>query len=141
MSGLRYFACDTPISDYRDHNTSFGISDNRRGRKVRYLDPSRTTNQTQMLVHESFSMLALTMVLENDERLRLLELLNEIKPYLVETDSVDVLARRLMESAESVDDFLTKIQSEHDRIKDSVLRTDLRIYMGRIRSRIKNRPP
>ena len=80
------------------------------------------------------------MVLRNGERSRILELLDDVKPYMAEIDSVDKLARRFLELADSTDDFLRIMQNEHDTIKDSVLRTDLRIYMSRIRNRTKTHP-
>lgn len=79
------------------------------------------------------------MVLKNGERLWLLELLDDVKPYMAETDSVDKLARRFLELADSMDDFLRRMQNEHDTIRNTALSTDLRIYMNRIRSRLKTR--
>lgn len=80
------------------------------------------------------------MVLKNDERLRLLEVLAEVKPYMAEMHAAERTVGELLESADSMDDFVKKMQSEHDRTKDAVLRTDLRIYIGRLRKRIRIQP-
>lgn len=81
------------------------------------------------------------MVLKNGERSLLLQLLDDVKPYMVETDSIDKLTRRFLELAGSIDDFLRRMQDEYDTIKDMALSTDLRIYMNRIRSRLKAHTP
>lgn len=78
------------------------------------------------------------MTLKNGEHKMLLEVLNDTKPYMVETESIDKLVQQLLESANSIDDYIKGIQNAHDTSKDSILRTDLRIYIGRIRKRVRN---
>ena len=78
------------------------------------------------------------MVLKNGERSLLLEELSDAKPYMAETESVDELVRRLLQLADSIDDYMKRIQKAHDSSQDPVLRTDLRIYMGRIQRRVRN---
>ena len=81
------------------------------------------------------------MVLKNAERLWLLELLEDVKPYLSEVDSVVELTSRLIDSADSIADFIGKMRNEHNKINGTTLSTDLRIYMNRILSSSRTHPP
>jgi hypothetical protein len=77
------------------------------------------------------------MVLNDAERTLLFEVLNEVKPYMSETDEVEGIIREQSGSASTMSDLIGRLQNEHDRTSVSVLRTDLRIYIGRLRKHIR----
>jgi hypothetical protein len=78
------------------------------------------------------------MVLKNADRKLVLETLNEIRPYIVEIQLVEQVISGYMESSNSVEEFAKKIEERHDELDDSVSRTDLRIYIGRLRRKVKD---
>jgi len=75
------------------------------------------------------------MTLKDSERKLLHELLQEVKPYIVEVLSIEELIDKNMESAGSVPEFAAQLRSESESAKDSILRTDLMIYLARLRKR------
>ena len=78
------------------------------------------------------------MALNDVDRAIVLKALDEAKPYIGELGEVEQLIEEQCKSAHSVSDFIERIQHEHDRVTDPILRTDLRIYLGRLRSRRGN---
>jgi hypothetical protein len=78
------------------------------------------------------------MVLKNADRKLVLETLNEIRPYIVEIQLVEQVIGGYMESSNSIEEFARKIEERHDEFDDSITRTDLRIYIGRLRRKVKD---
>jgi len=77
------------------------------------------------------------MTLKDSERRLLHEVLQEVRPYIVETGSIEELVDRHLESANSMLEFMKQIESENDTVKSNILRTDLRIYIARLKKRTK----
>jgi len=77
------------------------------------------------------------MTLKDSERKILREVLQEVRPYIVETGSIEELVDKHLESANSMLEFMKQIESENDSAKSSMLRTDLRIYVARLKKRTK----
>jgi hypothetical protein len=78
------------------------------------------------------------MVLKNADRKLVLETLNDIRPYIVEIQLVEQVISGYMESSSSIEQFAKKLEERHDELDDSVARTDLRIYIGRLRRKMKH---
>ncbi|WXG43142.1 MAG: hypothetical protein WED04_03670 [Promethearchaeati archaeon SRVP18_Atabeyarchaeia-1] len=72
------------------------------------------------------------MVLKNAERSWLLDVLGEVRSYLAEANEVDKIVTDILGSADSMDDFMEKMQNRHRLLRDPLIRTDLRIYLGRL---------
>ena len=78
------------------------------------------------------------MVLKNADRKLVLETLNEIRPYIVEIQLVEQVIGGYIESSNSTEEFAKKLEERHDELDDSVSKTDLRIYIGRLRRKVKD---
>lgn len=78
------------------------------------------------------------MVLKNADRKLVLETLNEIRPYIVEIQLVEQVIGGYIESSNSIEEFAKKLEERHDELDDSVSKTDLRIYIGRLRRKVKD---
>ena len=77
------------------------------------------------------------MVLNESDRKSVLKVLDEIRPYIVEMQLLEQLSIQCLESSNSVDEFKTKLEQQEKELDDPVLRTDLRIYVGRLRRELK----
>jgi hypothetical protein len=77
------------------------------------------------------------MPLKDDERKLLHDVLQEVKPYLAETRSIEELVDRHMESASSMLEFTSQLENEGDSSGNDILKTDLRIFIARFRKRAK----
>ncbi len=77
------------------------------------------------------------MVLKNADRKLVLETLNEIRPYIVEIQLVEQVIAGYIESSNSIEEFAKKLEERHDKLDDSVSKTDLRIYIGRLGRKVK----
>nr|MDO8100316.1 hypothetical protein [Candidatus Njordarchaeota archaeon] len=75
------------------------------------------------------------MTLKDSERKLLLDILQEVKPYIAEPGSIEELIDKHLESANSTLEFMKQIESENDSAKNSTLRTDLRIYVAKLKKR------
>jgi hypothetical protein len=78
------------------------------------------------------------MVLNESDKKYLLEVLNDVRPYMVEMPLVEKLSTRCIESSNSTSEFITKLELQENKLDDSVLRTDLRIYLGRLKRKLKS---
>jgi hypothetical protein len=78
------------------------------------------------------------MVLKNADRKLVLETLDEIRPYIVEIQLVEQVTSGYMKSSNSIEEFAKKLEERHGELDDSVSRTDLRIYIGRLRRKMKD---
>jgi hypothetical protein len=78
------------------------------------------------------------MVLKNADRKLVLETLNEIRPYIVEIQLVEQVIGGYIESSNSIEEFAKKLEERHDELDDSSSKTDLRIYIGRLRRKVKD---
>jgi hypothetical protein len=77
------------------------------------------------------------MTLKDSERRLLHEILQEVRPYIAEARRLEELVDRQIEFASSISGFMTQIENEGDITNNSILRTDLRIYLARLRKRAK----
>jgi hypothetical protein len=78
-----------------------------------------------------------SMPLKDNERRLLHEVLQEVKPYLAETQLIQELVDRHMESASSLFGFISQLVNEGDILGNDILRTDLRIFIAMLRKRTK----
>nr|MDO8134330.1 hypothetical protein [Candidatus Njordarchaeum guaymaensis] len=77
------------------------------------------------------------MTLKDNEKELLYEVLQEVKPYLAEIRSVEELIDKHLESANSILEFVAQLESENNTAKNSIIRTDLRIYVAKLRKRTR----
>jgi hypothetical protein len=77
------------------------------------------------------------MTLKDNDRKLLYEVLQEVKPYVVEMRSIEELIDKHLESANSILEFVSQLESEDDSTNNGLLRTDLRIYVARLRKRTR----
>ena len=80
---------------------------------------------------------ASSMVLNALDKKSILEVLDDVRPYIIEITLVEQLNVSCMESSNSVKEFINKLEQQENKIEDSVLRTDLRIYIGRLKKNLK----
>jgi hypothetical protein len=76
------------------------------------------------------------MVISDLDRKAILKVLNDVKPYIVEFSFLEQLNIQCVESSDSIKEFMTKLEHQENRL-DPVPRTDLRIYLGRLRKEFK----
>jgi hypothetical protein len=76
------------------------------------------------------------MVISESDRKSILKVLDDVKPYIVEFSLLEQLNIQCMESSDSIKEFMTKLDRQENRL-DPVPRTDLRIYLGRLRKEFK----
>jgi hypothetical protein len=76
------------------------------------------------------------MVISDLDRKAILRVLNDVKPYIVEFSLLEQLNMQCAESSDSIKEFMTKLEHQEKRL-DPVPRTDLRIYLGRLRKEFK----
>jgi hypothetical protein len=77
------------------------------------------------------------MVLNELDRKSVLKVLDEVRPYIVEMPLLEQLSIQCMGASNSVNEFKTKLEQQEKELSDPVLRTDLRIYIGRLRRELK----
>jgi hypothetical protein len=78
------------------------------------------------------------MVLNELDRKSVLKVLDEVRPYIVEMLSLEQLNMQCMQSSNSVSEFKSKLEQQEKKLDNSVLRTDLRIYLGRLRRKLNS---
>lgn len=77
------------------------------------------------------------MVLNELDKKSVLNVLDDVRPYIVETPSLEQLNLLCMQSSNSINEFMAKLEQQEDELDDPVSRTDLRIYLGRLRRRFR----
>ena len=77
------------------------------------------------------------MVLTESDKMSVLRVLDDVRPYIVEMPSLEQLNNQYMESSTSINEFMTNLEQQENKLDDPVSRTDLRIYLGRLRRRLK----
>jgi len=77
------------------------------------------------------------MTLKDGEKELLYEVLQEVKPYLVEIRSIEELIDKHVESVNSILEFVAQLENENNIAKNSIVRTDLRIYVAKLRKRTR----
>lgn len=78
------------------------------------------------------------MVLNESDRKSVLEALEDVRPYIVEMLLVERLIGECTESSHSLNEFVTRLEHCEINLDDSVSRTDLRIYLGRLRRKLRD---
>jgi len=76
------------------------------------------------------------MVISELDRKSVLKVLDDVKPYIVEFSSLEQLNIQCMESSNSIKEFMTKLEQQEIGL-NPISRTDLRIYLGRLRRELK----
>jgi hypothetical protein len=77
------------------------------------------------------------MVLNELDKKSVLEVLDDVRPYIVEMSLLEQLNVKCMESSNSMNEFVTKLELQENELDDPISRTDLRIYLGRLRRKLK----
>jgi hypothetical protein len=77
------------------------------------------------------------MVLNESDRKSVLEALGDVRPYIVEIPSTERLIDEYTESSHSLNEFVTRLEHHENNLDDSVSRTDLRIYLDRLRRKLR----
>jgi hypothetical protein len=73
------------------------------------------------------------MVLNELDKKSVLKVLDEVRPYIVEMQLLEQLSVQCVGASNSLNEFETKLEQQEKELDDPVLRTDLRIYVGRLR--------
>jgi len=76
------------------------------------------------------------MPISESDKKSILKVLNDVKPYIVEFSLLEQLNIQCVESSDSIKEFMTKLEQQENRL-DPTPRTDLRIYLGRLRKELK----
>ncbi len=77
------------------------------------------------------------MAINELDKKSILKVLRDVRPYIVEFPSLEQLNIQYMESSNSAIEYIAKLEQQENKIDDPVLRTDLRIYLGRLRREFK----